>query len=69
VLKLMFGAMIRAAERWRAGQGDRFRTPADGRRQTGSGLGIRGQHRHQGKTLKGPNLNRVSRFALSSTVL
>lgn len=41
------------------GQGDRIRTPADGRRQTGSGSGIPGSDRLQGKALERglPNQN------------
>ena len=36
VLKLMFGAMTRAAERWRATPFHRLRTPPDRRRQEGT---------------------------------
>ena len=40
VLKLMFGAMIRAAERWRAIRGQRARASSDARRKRGAQPGI-----------------------------
>ncbi len=56
VLKLMFGAMIRAAERCRAlagHQGDRVRAPSDGGSQEGTRSGIRGRNRPRCKDVKG----------------
>ena len=45
VLKLMFGAMIRAAERLAGDQGQRIGTPSDARRQRGARSRIRGPER------------------------
>ena len=53
VLKLMFGALIRAAERWRSIKVTRVRTSADRCRQRRARSGIRGPSRSQNTALKG----------------
>ena len=58
VLKLMFGALIRAAERWR-GLRHRVRAAPDRRRQKGTRPGIRGLDDAAGKAIPAPCFQQI----------
>ena len=58
VLKLMFGALIRAAERWRGLRFTEFELP-DRRRQKGTRPGIRGLDHAAGKVIPAPRFQQI----------